>query len=175
MSKRKPRKKPHELALVGEVDAWEAEIIRDLLDLREGSQCTLYIDSAGGSVYGALAVATVLMLRKIEATAVVLSECSSATLLVFAACKKRLVNPCSTFLFHRMRWQSEKRVASEEAQYWARHFDQLEKDLDAMQQKLFGVAAEKVRAWTRDGQYLTGREIAAAGLAELLEITEADK
>jgi hypothetical protein len=46
----------------------------------------------------------------------------------------------------------------------------MEKDIDDLQVRLFGKAEEQVRAWTNSGQYLTGRELAAAGLAELLEI-----
>src|SRR5688572_6156113 len=137
MAKNKSRKNVQEIPVVGEVDHWEADAIKTLLEVPEKGECVFYIDSAGGSVYGALAVVNLLRLRKIHASAVVLSECSSAALLVFAACQKRMVTPCSTFLFHRMRWQSEKRVAAEEARLWAKHFEQLEGDLDEMQSSLF--------------------------------------
>jgi ATP-dependent protease ClpP protease subunit len=170
MARRKRRKPPREIPLIGEVDAWEGEAIKELLEVPEGGECVLYLDSAGGSVYGALAVVALLRLRRIKATVYVLSECSSAALLIFAYCHKRYVNPTSTFLFHRMRWQSEKRVVAEEAHHWARHFEVLEGDLDDLQLRLFGAAAEKVRQWTREGNYITGREIAQAGLAELFEI-----
>jgi ATP-dependent protease ClpP protease subunit len=169
MAKPKSRKRARNLALIGDVDVWEAETIKELVDLSPDSECVFYMDSAGGSVYGALAVVALLRLKRIKASVYVLSECSSAALLIFGACKHRYVTPCSTFLFHRMRWQSEKRVASEEAHHWARHFEQLETDLDELQHKLFGAAGDKVRAWTSKGQYVTGREIAAAGLAELVE------
>lgn len=50
----KPRKKPlPEFALIGDVDDWEADIIKELLELKPGSECAFHIDSAGGSVYGA--------------------------------------------------------------------------------------------------------------------------
>jgi ATP-dependent protease ClpP protease subunit len=100
----------------------------------------------------------------------VLGECSSAALLLFAACQRRLVTPYSTLLFHRMRWQSEKRVISNEAVHWARHFEQMEKDIDDLQSRLFGTAEQQVRSWTSEGQYVTGAQLVAAGLAELLEI-----
>jgi hypothetical protein len=80
------------------------------------------------------------------------------------------VTPYSTLLFHRMRWQSEKRVISNEALHWARHFEDMERDIDDLQARLFGVAEEQVRAWTANGQYVTGPQMVAAGLAELLEI-----
>jgi ATP-dependent protease ClpP protease subunit len=100
----------------------------------------------------------------------VLGECSSAALLVFAGCRRRLVTPYSTLLFHRMRWQSEKRVDSEEAFLWAKHFEDMEKDLDDLQARLFGAAEEQVRQWTRGSHYVTGAQLVAAGLAEMLEL-----
>jgi ATP-dependent Clp protease, protease subunit len=115
-------------------------------------------------------VLTLLRHRRIDASAVVLGECSSAALLLFAACRHRVVTPYSTLLFHRMRWQSEKRVSSGEARHWASHFEDMERQIDELQARLFGVAEEQVRAWTVDGQYVTGPQVVAAGLAELLEL-----
>src|SRR5262249_58843304 len=90
MAKSRSRKQPHEIALIGDVDDWEEEVVKQLLELPAQSECTLYIDSAGGSVYGALAVMTLMRLRKLETTGIVLGECSSATILIFAACRHRL-------------------------------------------------------------------------------------
>jgi ATP-dependent Clp protease protease subunit len=170
MSKqRKPRKVP-EIPIIGEVDDWEADVVRALLEIPPGGECVFYIDSAGGSVYGALAVLTLLRHRRLRGTGVVLGECSSAALLLFAACQRRLVSPHSTLLFHRMRWQSDKRVGSEEAYHWAQHFEGLEKELDDLLARLFGTAEEEVRTWTRGGHYVTGAQLVAAGLAEMLPV-----
>src|SRR5581483_9425537 len=114
--------------------------------------------SMGGSVYGALAVVTLLRHRQLQCTGVVLGECSSASLLIFAACQRRLVTRYSTLLFHRMRWQSEKRVGAEEAYLWAR------------QVRYCGAAEELVRDWTARSQYVSGAQLAAAGLAELIDL-----
>jgi ATP-dependent protease ClpP protease subunit len=168
MAKAKKSKTVPEIPVIGEVDDWEADVVRALLDIPHGGECVLYIDSAGGSVYGALAVLTLMRQRRLQGTAVVLGECSSAALLLFAACRRRLVTRYSTLLFHRMRWQSDKRVGSEEAFRWAKHFEDMEKDLDALQVQLFGAAEEQVRTWTRGGHYVTGPELVAAGLAELI-------
>src|SRR6185312_4264652 len=119
MSKSKPRKSASDIAVVGDVDDWEEEVVKALLEVPLRGQCVFYIDSAGGSVFGALAVLTLLRHRQIDATAIVIGECSSATLLLFAACRRRLVTHYSTLLFHRMRWQSEKRIDSFEASHWA--------------------------------------------------------
>ncbi|HYT94820.1 MAG TPA: ATP-dependent Clp protease proteolytic subunit [Gemmataceae bacterium] len=170
MSKQRKPKKVPEMAVVGEVDDWEADVVRALLEIPPGGECVFYIDSAGGSVYGALAVLTLVRHRRLQGTAIVLGECSSAALLLFAACKRRLVSPYSTFLFHKMRWQSDKRVGSEEAFRWAKHFEDLERDLDDLQVRLFGAAEEQVRTWTSGGYYVTGAEIVAAGLAEMMPL-----
>lgn len=167
---RKAKSKPLELALVGEVDDWEKDVLDRLLDAEPGSECVFYIDSSGGSVYGALAVLALMRHRGITARAVVLGECSSATLLVFAGCKDRLVTRYSAFLFHRMHWESEKRVTATEAVSWARHFEELERELDELLIRLFGRAEVELRGWTNTDRYVSGEEIVAAGLAEILEI-----
>jgi ATP-dependent protease ClpP protease subunit len=167
---RKARSEPTEIAVVGEVDDWEADVVKALLEAPAGGECIFYIDSAGGSVFGSLAVLTLLRQRRLAGSAVVLGECSSAALLLFAACPRRWVTRYSTLLFHRMRWQSEKRVNSAEARQWARHFEDMEKDIDDLQVRLFGAAEKQVREWTAEGRYVTGPQIVAAGLAELLDL-----
>jgi ATP-dependent protease ClpP protease subunit len=169
MAKRKSEP-PGEIAVIGEVDDWETDVVKALLEVPAGGECVFYIDSAGGSVFGALAVLTLLRHRQLKGTAVVLGECSSAALLLFAACRQRFVTRYSTLLFHRMRWQSEKHIQSREAVLWAKHFDDMERDLDDLQVQLFGAAEEQVRAWTAEGRYVTGPQLAAAGLAEMLDL-----
>jgi ATP-dependent protease ClpP protease subunit len=170
MAKLPRRSKPTEIPLIGEVDDWEDDVVKALLELRPGSECVLYFDSMGGSVYGAIAIVTLLRRRQLQCTGIVLGECSSASLLIFAACHKRLVTRYSTLFFHRMRWQSEKRVGAVEAGLWARHFDDMEKEIDALQFRFFGAGEDLVREWTARSQYITGVQFAAAGLAELVEI-----
>jgi ATP-dependent protease ClpP protease subunit len=164
------KESPAEVAVIGDVDDWEADVVKELLEIPARGQCVFYIDSGGGSVYGALAVITLLRHRQLTASAVVIGECSSAALLLFAACSRRQVTRYSTLMFHCMRWQSEKRVASPDALRWARHFDEMERDIDELQIRLFGTAGDQIRSWTASGCYVTGPEIVAAGLAELLEL-----
>ncbi|HKB35009.1 MAG TPA: ATP-dependent Clp protease proteolytic subunit [Gemmataceae bacterium] len=169
-AKHKKRAPAAEIAVIGEVDDWEEDVVRALLDIPPGGNCVFYIDSTGGSVYGALAVLTLMRHRKLKGTAVVLGECSSAALLLFAGCQRRLVTAHSTFLFHKMRWQSDKRVDAGEAVRWARHFEELEREIDDLQVRLFGAAEEKVRAWTVNGDFVTGPELVAVSLAEMLPL-----
>lgn len=168
----KPRKKRiPEFALIRDVDDWEGDLIKDLLELKPGSECAFHIDSAGGSVYGAMAVLTLMRLRKLKVSCYVLGECSSATVLIFAGSQKRYVTPYSTMLFHKMRWESDKRVDSIEARHWATHFQELEGDLLDLEVKLLGnVSKQHVRNWINEGRFLTGKQVAEAGLAELVEL-----
>jgi ATP-dependent protease ClpP protease subunit len=69
-----------------------------------------------------------------------------------------------------MKWESEEHVGIAEAAEWARHFVQLEQDMDDLLAKLLGVDADRLAKWMKPGRYVTGREFAEAGLAELIEV-----
>jgi ATP-dependent protease ClpP protease subunit len=106
----------------------------------------------------------------LHVTAIVTGECSSAALWPFAACKRRLVTPFSILLFHPMKWQSEEHVGLAEAAEWARHFGQLETEMDVLLADLLGVPSSEMTKWITPGRYVSGRELAEAGLAELIEL-----
>jgi len=163
---------PIEIAIVGDLTDSEAELTDRILSVRPGGEVTIYFDSPGGSPYCAVSLMTLIKLRNIRATGIVTGECSSATLWPFAACRRRIVTPFSVMLFHPMRWQSEENVGLAEAAEWARHFGQLEQDMDALLAHLFGVAVEVMHDWINPGRYVSGRELAAAGMAELMELDE---
>lgn len=160
---------PWEFTLCGELSDKQADLIGQLTDVPTGSRGVLYFDSCGGSVYTGLALATLIRIRGLKATGVVLGECSSAALLSFAACHRRFVTAQSTLLFHPMRWQSEEDVRLEEATEWARHFKLLETSLDDVLIKLFPIEREALHQWTRPGRFVTGAELAEAGLATLFD------
>lgn len=159
-----------EVALVGDLQEREAELIESLLDVEPGGACTLYFDTDGGSAYVGLALMSLIRYRQLKATAVVLGGCMSAALLPFAACTRRLVFAHSVFLFHPMRWESGENVDLSEATEWARHFGELEGHLDDLLAAQFGVPREQIDGWSRPGRYLNGRHLADAGLAELLDV-----
>ncbi len=147
---------PLELALVGDLTDHEAEITDRLLSVEPGGQCTMYIDSPGGSPYCALSLMTLILVRGLRVTGIVTGECSSAALWPLAACVRRLVTPYSVLLFHPMRWQSEEHVGLAEAAEWARHFGTLEQDMDALLAELFGVSSEQMNQWITPGRYVSG-------------------
>ncbi len=161
-----------EIALVGDLTDNESEITDRLLSIPPGGECTLFIDSPGGSPYCAISLMTVISLRGLKATGIVTGECSSAALWPFAACGRRIVTPFSVLLFHPMKWQSEEHVGLAEAAEWARHFGYLETEMDQLLAQLLGASLEQIQGWMNPGRYISGREFAESGLAELVEITE---
>ncbi|MCE9630343.1 MAG: ATP-dependent Clp protease proteolytic subunit [Planctomycetia bacterium] len=159
---------PVEFAIVGDLTDNESDLTDRLLGVEPGGECTIYFDSPGGSPYCAMSLVTLLRMRDIRATAVVTGECSSAALWPFATCTRRLVTPYSVFLFHPMKWQSEEHIGIREAAEWSRHFADLERDMDVLLCNLFGRSADLINEWIRSHRYVTGKEMAAAGLAELV-------
>lgn len=164
------REGPIEIALVGDLTDNEADLTERLLGVEPGGECVIYFDSPGGSPYCAMSLMTLIRLRRVRATGIVTGECSSATLWPFAACERRLVTPYSVLLFHPMRWQSEENVGLAEAAEWARHFGQLEKEMDELLGELLGVDKQLMTEWITPGRYVSGTEIAAAGIAELIPL-----
>lgn len=167
MMVRKEEKLP-EIALVGDLSEYQADWCDKLLDIGPGGRCVLYFDSPGGSPYAAMALTNLILLRGIDAIGVVIGECSSAALLPLAACRRRLVTPYSTLLFHHMKWQSEENVALAEAAQWAKHFAELEQAMDRWLVALLRADARLITEWIETGRYVSGEEFAAAGLAELI-------
>ena len=161
-----------EIAITGDLTEHESELTHQLLDVEPGSPCTLYFDSPGGSPYCAMSLMTLIRLRGLRATGIVTGECSSAALWPFAACERRIVTTYSILLFHPMKWQSEENVGLSEAAEWARHFGNLEKDMDALLADLFGVSREVMSGWINPGRYISGSELAGAGLAELISAAD---
>ncbi len=161
---------PLEIALVGDLTDHETEITDRLLSVEPGSEVVMYIDSPGGSPYSAISLMTLIRVRGLRATGIVTGECSSATLWPFAACRRRLVTRYSVLLFHPMKWQSEEHVRLAEAAEWARHFGELEQDMDDLLADLFGVSHQQMSTWINPGRYVSGRELAEAGMAELIDL-----
>lgn len=161
---------PCEIAVVGDLTDHEADLTDRLLAVEPGGSCTIYFDSPGGSPYCAMSLTALMRLRGISATGVVTGECSSAALWPFAACTRRLVTTYSVFLFHPMKWQSEEHIGMREAAEWSRHFADLEREMDLLLAKLFGRQADLINSWIATHRYVSGREMAEAGLAELIAL-----
>ncbi|HUS38510.1 MAG: ATP-dependent Clp protease proteolytic subunit [Pirellulales bacterium] len=163
---------PIEIGVVGDLTDNEGDLCDRLLGVEPGGECTLYFDSPGGSPYCAISLMTIILIRQLRATGIVTGECSSAALWPFAACQRRIVTPFSVLLFHPMKWQSEEHVGLAEAAEWARHFGDLERNMDRLLAEIFGVSLEDMDDWINPGRYVTGKELSDAGLAELLNLSE---
>ena len=163
-----------EIVLSGEFDDKEASLHEKLVELPRGSRGLIYFDSCGGSAFMGLALASLIRLRGLKATGVVVGECSSAALMPLAACDERFVTTHSTLLFHPIRWQSEEQVKLEEAAEWARHFRVMETDHEQLLARLFGCDEEIIRNWSHPGRFVSGSELVAAGLARLLDLFQGD-
>jgi len=124
----------------------------------------------GGEFFTPVSLVSLIRLRNIRATGVVTGECSSAALWPFAACRRRIVTPFSVFLFHPMKWQSEEHIGIREAAEWSRHFAALEQEMDVLLGELFAGSEDLIGDWIRTHRYVTGRELAEAGLAELVPL-----
>lgn len=161
---------PLEIAVVGDLTDNEGDLTDRLLGVAPGGHVTMYFDSPGGSPYCAMSLMSLILLRGLRVTGIVTGECSSAALWPFAACQRRLVTPFSVLLFHPMKWQSEEHVGLSEAAEWARHFGNLETEMDKLLAQLFGVSQAEMNKWINPGRYVSGTELAASGLAELIEL-----
>jgi len=69
-----------------------------------------------------------------------------------------------------MKWQSEEHIGIREAAEWSRHFADLEREMDTLLCQLFGRSSELITDWIRTHRYVTGREMAGAGLAEMVAL-----
>jgi len=166
---------PLEIPMVGDLTDNEGALTEKLLDVPRGGECILYFDSPGGSPYCAMHMVGLIRLRGLRATAIVTGECSSAALWPFAACQHRFVTPFSVLLFHPMKWQSEEHVGLAEAAEWARHFESLETEMDHLLADMFNVSFKQMEKWINPGRYVSGRELAEAGLAEIIDMDSLDR
>ncbi len=163
-----------EIVICGDLTDKQIDLTEKLVSVPRRSKGTIFFDSCGGSAYVGLALAALIRLRGLEPMAVVAGECSSAALFPFAACRRRYVTRYSTLLFHPIRWHSEENVRVEEAAEWARHFQQLEPVLDELLAQMFECPIERLNEWTRPGRFVTGQELADAGLAEIIDLFSGD-
>ncbi|MGQ0633230.1 MAG: ATP-dependent Clp protease proteolytic subunit [Planctomycetaceae bacterium] len=163
-----------EIIVAGDLTEKQADLLDRLLGIAPRSRGTIFFDSCGGSAYTGISLAALICLRGLDATGVVLGECSSAALVPFAACRRRFVLPHSSLYFHPVRWSSEENVRLEEATEWTRHFGVLEDDMDRVLARMFNVSLEKLTGWTRPGRFFTGAEIAEMGLAQLVDLFSGD-
>lgn len=170
---------PWELLICDDLTDKQLELTEKLMEVPRRSSGVIWFNSCGGSVYAGLALASMIRLRGLNATAVVAGECSSAALMPFAACQRRYVTSHATMLFHPIRWTGDEDMRLEDAAEWARHFAALESDLDELLLRLFGRETDSefrvtIHQWTRPGRFVVGQELADTGVANVVSLTDGD-
>ncbi len=163
---------PREFSLIGDLNDSEAELTGQLLEVPEGGECTIYFNCPGGNPHSAISLMTLMLIRRLNATGIVLGECSSAALWPLAACRRRIVTPYSVLLFHPMKSESEENISLVEAAEWVRYFSKLEKEMDVLLADVFGIPFETLNQWMQPGRFVGGVEFAEAGLAELVQLRD---
>lgn len=157
-----------EIALVDDLEKCEKEVIEALLAIPDGGACRIVINSGGGSVYAGLGIATLIQSKRLEATAVVLADCSSSAVLVFAACPIRQVAPHASLLFHPMQWSSEERSRLSGATGWAREFKRIDEVCADWICARLGLKPALYKKWVHREIYVTARQLVEMGIAEYI-------
>lgn len=163
---------PHIVTLLDDVEKCEREVVEALLSLPDKAKVQIVINSGGGSVYASLGIATVIKMKQFQAEAIVLADCSSSALLVFAACQTRRVAPHASFLFHPMKWTSEESARLSAAQSWSAEFRRVAFAAENWVVEHMGLPRRTLRRWIREERYVEAPELFALGIAEPLNLTQ---
>lgn len=166
------RTAPKHLTLLDDVEKCERELVEALLAMPEGTEVRLAINSGGGNVYSALAIATAIEVRKLQVEATVLADCSSSALMIFASCGKRYSAPHASFLFHPMRWSSEEQSRLPAARSWSEEFTRLTRVCEDWLVARLPIQRRTLRQWTRDERYIPASELFELGIAEPMPFGE---
>ena len=153
------------ISIVDDVEKNEKEVLETLLKLPDGASCRIYINSGGGSVYSGLGIATLIEMKRLRATAIVLADCSSSALLIFASCSERLVAPHASFLFHPMQWASDERSRLTGATGWAREFKRIDVVCSDWLCSRLKISKKVYQSWVKQEIYVTAKEMAELGIA----------
>ncbi len=163
------RKKRHEAVLCGEITSeWVQELAERLCtESKPNDELVLYLDSGGGDSKTAYAFLQFLEVKKLSLTVVVLSDCSSAAIMLFSYAKARYVAPFSSFLFHRMKASTpEDHTDLETAKDWVESSLLWETSLLEWEGAKLG---EKGNKWLKEhSKTIAATEIVEAGLAKWL-------
>lgn len=163
---------PHIITLLDEVEKCEKEVVEALLALPDKKHVQVIINSGGGSVYASMGIATVMKMKQFQTEAVVLADCSSSALLVFAACQVRKVAPHASFLFHPMRWSSEDQSRLYGAQSWSSEFARISQITEDWLVEHLPISRRRLKSWIRHEKYVEAADLIRLGLAEAIEFPE---
>lgn len=161
---------PKVLTLLDDVEKCEKELVEAILSLPPRRPVQIVINSGGGSVYASLGVMAAMRLRELAAEAIVLADCSSSALLIFATCQRRRIAPHASFLFHPMRWSSEEQARLTGAKSWSAEFERVCAIYEEYLVEQLPIARRTLRHWMRQERYVPADELIAHGIASLLPL-----
>jgi ATP-dependent protease ClpP protease subunit len=167
MSRHNEKKIP-QIVIVDDLEKCEKDVLEALAQMPDRSACRFIINSGGGSVYAGLGMSTLIEMKHLKATAVVLADCSSSALLVFATCQERLVAPHASFLFHPMQWSSEERSRLSGALGWAKEFERIEDACADWLRTRLGITQSVLARWVKKETYVTAHQLVELGLASYI-------
>jgi ATP-dependent protease ClpP protease subunit len=160
---------PKTITLLDEMEKCEKEVIEALMALPDKKPVRFLINSGGGSVYASLAICTVLKMKQLQAEAVVLADCSSSALMLFATCQTRRVAPHASMLFHPMRWASESESRLPGAKSWATEFTRVSSVYEDWLVTHLGIQRRLLKTWIREEKYVLAHELVDLGFANMIE------
>ncbi len=154
-----------QFTVLDEVEKCEKELIEELMRLPDGSHARLIINSCGGSVYAGLGISTLIKYKRLKCEGVVLADCSSSALMIFAACETRIVAPHTSVLFHPMKWSSEDSARLSGAEAWAKEFKRVSRTMEDWLAEYLPLKKSTLRRWIKDEKYVTADELVKYGIA----------
>lgn len=163
---------PTQITLLEDMEKCEKEVVERLLQVPDQRHVQLFINSGGGSVYASLGITTVMRMKRLQAEAIVLADCSSSAILVFATCQVRRVAPHASFLFHPMKWSSEDQARLPAARSWAAEFQRVNAICEELLSSNLGIPLRVIRQWMRDERYILASELIEMGVAEQLNLDD---
>lgn len=165
---RRTDKKSTDIVIVDDLEKCEKDVLDALVQIPDGSACRFIINSGGGSVYSGLGISTLIEMKRLKATAVVLADCSSSSVLIFSTCQERLVAPHASFLFHPMQWSSEERSRLHGALGWAKEFKRIEESCADWICSHLGITSTLLLRWVKRETYVTAKQLVDLGLASYI-------
>lgn len=173
MAQRPVQSAPHRtITIVEEVEKCEKDALEALLSTPEGGSATIIINSGGGSVYASLGIATMIRARRLVCHGVVLADCSSSALIIFAACATREVAEHASFLFHPMQWASEERTRLTGARSWSAEFQRVNQVCEDFLVEHLPIERPLLRRWVSAERYVPAVELIEMGIARSLQLPE---
>lgn len=160
---------PMEIALVGDLSENQTSLCEKLLEVESGGECVLYIDSLGGSPYVAMAITTLILIRDLRNRhrgRRVLVGRSVALRRLRKAFGHALQRP--SFPPHEVAERGERGPGRGHGMGQA--FPPTRERHGSPAGRHVPCAVQKIHAWCNPGRYIPGRDLAEAGLAELIEL-----